>query len=422
MRCWKARGTPVTIDKALYHLKEYETTTGVVLSAESVAQLRKTFGAVLTLRPGPRETWDVTASSYVGHIELSDAIFHIRPKLAVETLWDWLTWAYDISSLRFQPPVTSVGELTGNSEWLVLFFIKECFAIWRKGLRAEYEQQEQGIGEVRGQLRVAPTLQKWMKQEYRFVCAYDEPTRQGKENKLLYTGIRHMVRRRYRNEEIGRELEKLLRLFESAEKGQMERATLPVSASEQVAELARVRITRLNRQYARALSWLTLYWKMTELSTHEGNVFCDSFILDMNELFERYIARRLAEGLRMYGIEMQIQPRYWLAEANRLRIIPDLILKNRSGREIVLDAKYKARAEKSGNSDVYQMLAYMTARSTSSGILLYAAGLDRVDKIRNTDKKIYQWSLGIDEWTDRKSQDERFERIVQHIVSMLEEK
>lgn len=411
----------MAINKALYHLKEYETVTGVVLSTDSVAQLRKGFGAVLTLRPGPGETWNITASSYVGCIELSDAIFHIRPKLAVGTLWEWLTWAYDISSLRFRPPVTSVDELTGNSEWLVLFFIKECFTIWRKGLRTEYEQQEQALDKIRGQLRVAPTLQRWMKQEYRFVCTYDEPMRQGKENKLLYAGMRHMAQKRYRNGEIRRELERLLRLFESIEKGQMDTPALLVSASEQVAELARIRITRLNRQYFRALSLLALYWKMTEFSMHEGNVFCDSFILDMNELFERYIARRLAEELRVHGIEVQAQPLHWLAEANRLRIIPDLILKNRSGREVVLDAKYKVRGGRSGNPDVYQMLAYMTARSTSSGILLYVAGAERVDKIRNTDKKIYQWSLGVDEWTDRKSQDERFERIIQHIVSMLEE-
>lgn len=405
-------------NKPVYRLKEYETASGLPLSPASAAILRKEFHHVVTLRSAAADTWDVAASSYIGRIELPDAALYIAPKITGVTVWHWLSVAYDLPSLRFSPAATRLGEWTGDVEWLIKAFAKECAAIVRGGLRSGYETRVEPTENVRGHLRIAPTLAQWMKQEYRFVCAYDEPTRSVAENRLLYAGLYHMAQRRYRDPSLRRDLLRLCPAFAPEKLPEREEAETALP-SEQLAELARLPCLRLSRSYARACAWLALYWRGSAWAMREGAVPHDSFVLDMNELFERYVARRLQETLSRHGIEVSTQPHHWLGENGHIRIVPDLVLRHPSGKEVVVDTKYKLRTGQGENADVFQMLAYLTARQAHSGVLLYAAGPERTDRIQNTGKTIHRWSLGLESPQAIEEQEACMSRMVERLLALF---
>ncbi|MFT9846526.1 McrC family protein [Aneurinibacillus sp. REN35] len=404
--------------KPIYRLKEYETVSGLSLSPESVAILRTEFHHVVTLRSAPMETWDVMASSYIGRIELSDAAIYIMPKVTSDTVWHWLSVAYDISSLRLHPPSTQLGEWRGDVEWLVKAFMKECASIVRSGLRSGYETRVDSMENVRGALRIAPTLGHWMKQEYHFVCAYDEPTRSVPVNRLLYAGLYHMAQRDYHDARVRLELLRLCAAF-APEKGEERDVAERTTPSEQLTALAHLSRTHFTRSYTQACAWLALYWRSCGLSMHKGEVLYDSFVLDMNELFERYVALRLQTALLQHDIEVIVQPHHWLGEEGQIRIVPDLVLRHQSGEEIVVDTKYKLRTGQGENADVFQMLAYLTARSSRSGVLVYAAREERVDRILHTDKTIYRWSLGLDVPMNIEEQEAHMRRMIQRLLALF---
>ncbi|MED0678403.1 hypothetical protein P4S83_02800 [Aneurinibacillus thermoaerophilus] len=405
--------------KRQYILREHETLEGVELASASAEMLRREFSYALTLRPSVRGGWELKAGSHIGRIELKDASIRIQPKLPADIVWEWLARAYDIRSLRFYQDRSGFTEKPGDLEWLVKLFIAECRDIVRRGLCRGYVSRTEKLGGVRGQLAVPETLRLWSKQEYRFGCTYDEHTERVPENGAIYAALYDMERRSYHDASIRWEIKELMRLFVAGRESEEQRGR-PRSARERLVEVERIPITRLNRHYADALSLLRLYWRAAGLSMHAGHVYCESFVLDMNELFERYIARLLSEELRPHGIKVRIQTRHWLGEGGRLVVIPDILLQDTIGREIVLDTKYTERARGyAEHPHVYQMLAYMTARRADTGILLYASGPECVDRIRNTGQTIYRWSLGLDVPLAVSEHEQHTKRIIARILRLF---
>ncbi|HPI20033.1 MAG TPA: hypothetical protein PKY56_06645, partial [Candidatus Kapabacteria bacterium] len=133
-----------------------------------------------------------------------------------------------------------------------------------------------------------------------------------------------------------------------------------------------------------------------------------AFYIDMNELFEKYVERKLIEISNMvnngedkdedgfckirelileqlngnenksYYIETQNQGHYYLDDKKVFKIKPDFLIKNNKREVIaVADAKYKRlnnNKEKNygiSSSDVYQLLSYSYKFNTNTIILIY---------------------------------------------------
>jgi 5-methylcytosine-specific restriction enzyme subunit McrC len=109
---------------------------------------------------------------------------------------------------------------------------------------------------------------------------------------------------------------------------------------------------------------------MTAFSDKVGEIRFRGFLLDMNDLFEKYISQAFLENHGQF--EVKDQRRGLLFEERDVPIRPDLtILLN--GRPVaVVDAKYKrTHEEEFKNFDVYQMIAYSTALGVDSAFLIY---------------------------------------------------
>jgi len=116
------------------------------------------------------------------------------------------------------------------------------------------------------------------------------------------------------------------------------------------------------------------------LSEEEGPHEFVSFLLDMNRLFERFVGRMFIRELDVAFANVELQSQWALGRKRRSdgtirpwgRIRPDIELRRLGQPICVLDTKYKpTSAEQVQNPDVYQVLAYCTARKVSYGGLIY---------------------------------------------------
>src|SRR5690606_22964543 len=109
-------------------------------------------------------------------------------------------------------------------------------------------------------------------------------------------------------------------------------------------------------------------------SIHEDDGVQDfqTFLVDVNDLFERYVAGSLAVDLgREFRVNAPMSS--YLGERGRIFIRPDIVLSSGPVPVAVLDTKYKRLSEQGEyvNHDFYQVVSYCTALQVAKGMLVY---------------------------------------------------
>ena len=138
--------------------------------------------------------------------------------------------------------------------------------------------------------------------------------------------------------------------------------------------------TRLNEHYKPALRLARLVLANLTLQDAVGETQASSFMLDMNELFERFVTERLRRALRG-RLEVKDQHRDRLDEERTVAIRPDLLFRSGGSARCVADIKYKLTDDAAGgrHPDYYQLLAYTTALDLPEGVLIYCLDANRAD-------------------------------------------
>lgn len=150
-----------------------------------------------------------------------------------------------------------------------------------------------------------------------------------------------------------------------------------------------IHFTRLNQHYAPALHLARLLLANLTLTDARGGVSASSFMVNMNDLFQRFVTERLRRALRG-RLEVRDEPTVHLGLGRQVSMQPDLVFRGHGGAErLVGDVKYKLAADARGrSSDYYQLLAYTTAMDLPEGMLIYCRGQDDADRRTLTVKNV----------------------------------
>lgn len=196
---------------------------------------------------------------------------------------------------------------------------------------------------------------------------YDEFTEDIEENRLIKAAITRLGRMRIRSEPARRSL----RAFDSL-------LTNVQSVEYHPQQLPNVNFTRLNSHYRPAIQLAKLILRATSFEVEHGGVRTTAFLVDMNKIFEDFVAVALREAL---GLSARTFPQgargrnLVLDNARRVRLEPDLSWWNGDRCVFAGDVKYKnLHANGVIHPDLYQLLAYTIAADLPGGLLLYAAG------------------------------------------------
>ncbi|MSQ14215.1 MAG: hypothetical protein EXR47_08915 [Dehalococcoidia bacterium] len=346
-------------------LTEHVPALGVQLSRDQVLGLRSVAPSVaITLSPSGLDLYDLRPGAIVGGIQVGALSIQIRPKLNMRRVLFLVSYVLDRA--QWQKTPFEFDEEKTLLEALVPGF---AFHFWRavnQGLLFAYRVEEQEQNTVRGRIRFEDQTRRHFGLLLPVAVRYDDFTVDNTENRLLRAAVNCLGRMPIRSANIRRKLRAIEAALNSVSLLEYSPKNLP-----------EITYTRLNEHYRPALELAKLVLKSSSFELSHGTVRSQSFLVDMNQVFEDFVILALRDVLRLTPGEFPQNCRghgLWLDEARTIKLEPDLSWWGGGVCRFVGDVKYKA-IDVSGvhNDDIYQLLAYTIASSLPQGLLIYPA-------------------------------------------------
>ena len=348
-------------------LREYGREVLPLTNEQAAALNRVGGGKYLSVEPGDHSGhWQVSAHNYVGSINVAGLQVLVRPKIPLRNLFlllevglrerDW----HD-EAVRFE----TTGDLLPA---LVSFFARTTETTLARGLYHSYREQRDRLVALRGRVDIARQLAQ-PGIVIPTACRFTEFTADLIENSYLKAAVARSLR------------------VAGVQPIDRRRLMQHLVTLEDVGDVRhhhtdhdRVAYTRLNEHYKPALRLARLVLANLTLQDAVGETQASSFMLDMNELFERFVTERLRRELRG-RMEVKGQHRDKLDEDGTVAIKPDLLFRSGGSARLVADIKYKLidEAADGRHPDYYQLLAYTTALDLPEGVLIYCLDANRPD-------------------------------------------
>ena len=314
----------------------------------------------LTVSPHPDPgIWQVKARQYVGSLVVDDIRILVRPKIKPENLF--LLLEVGLPERAWQKEVFDYHTHDDLLRSIVSFFARTVETTLARGLFHSYREQNEDLNTIRGRIDFGRQLAR-ARLPLPVACRYEEFTADVAENRYLKAAIRRSLRvagvPAVDRRRLMRELVAMEEVSDAAVRG---------------GDLDHIDFTRLNEHYRPALRLARLLLDNLTLVDQRGATTASSFMVDMNDLFERFVTERLRRALQG---RLAVKSQKWmhLDVRNKVSMRPDLVF-HRPGSVspvYVGDIKYKLADDAQGHhADYYQLLAYTTALDLSEGVLIY---------------------------------------------------
>ena len=272
----------------------------------------------------------VRTRSWVGVVRLPTVEIRVVPKVPGDLLGlvRLLEYASGLDALiRLSDGATL--EASGDSllELVVLLFVEASERVLRRGLLSGYVEREDDLPIVRGRILGDRQLLERFGQLDRIICRFDELEHDVVENQLL-TAALQVASSRVTSVGLRRRISRLRGVLE------------PICDTDQL-NLAGARTTmtynRLNAHYetAHQLGWLLFDALGIDDLFAPGEAQSFSFLLNMNQLFERFVTRVVEQVLPAARYRVTSQSLFksvvWNVSSQRpyTSIIPDVVVERR---------------------------------------------------------------------------------------------
>lgn len=355
------------------NLQEYEKKT-LSLSHEEldVIQSHPELHIDVTPTPGCEGKYDLKPSSTVGAMEIGELSIRIQSKIPIHALLFLLCYTLD------------AVEFDGRSEFdesdeLIKAIVKSFIAAARKafshGLLRGYLTEEDALTTVRGRIRIDDQIRRRFGIAVPVEVRYDEFTEDITANRLIKAAAirlrRLLIRSDQNSSQFDQHSQHGLRWI-NATLGNVSHIEYQKNA------VPEITFDRLNAHYRQVINLSRLILQHTTFEADRGDVMATGFLVDMNKAFENFVVTALREKLQLSASQWKQGENIHLDTGDKVGLEPDLSWWNGEDCLFVGDAKYKQTSGDSGakHSDIYQMLAYITALNLSDGLLIYAAGED----------------------------------------------
>lgn len=373
----------------------------------------------------------IKATQYVGILHIGDLTLQVLPKIDFDpkgnpdTLFDTLARANAersatsnlLSMLAYaeeldihQRTLASLEARRQNwFELLTFLFAVELHKQFLQGPHRSYMRKEEYLPLIRGKWQITKQLAHRPHVKTEFMVAYDEFTMDTQLNQIF----RYVV-------------EKLIVLtadplnFRLLATVRSWLADVTVLSRVRPGALKPIHFDRLNGRFRVAFNYAMMYLGQESMMLDAGRRPSFAFVLDMNRLFELFVAKFIkryqrdilrsassplkintqSRGKRLHLLRRETDDRDFI------RLRPDIMLSgSHHGYCLIMDTKYKRLGADISNpkfyaGDLYQMLAYMTRYGCKESALIYPADKSlgstlATFRIPNDDRRIYVASIDL---------------------------
>jgi 5-methylcytosine-specific restriction enzyme subunit McrC len=340
-------------------LIEHNKPCEIDLSAVEVDTLRQHFSKQVDVWPSMNagRYW-LKTHSYVGMIVLpTGRTITIEPKVSISTLFALLARVYDPTKQIFEDkpqPYTTVKELF---EFIVSFYVNHTEELIARGLLRGYQSQIEDTPAIRGRLLIVETLHARPGLYDRHRCSYRHFTSDIPENRILLWTTYNLRAWKYVEADLHSRLYRIQHLMTDVRLDPSARLLYD-----------RLEFHRLNDFYQPALALAKLILDHLSFSGAHGKEPFMAYLIDMNALFQKYLAVILDQELGKAGYSIREEERHSLDWDKKIPVEPDVILYQGTNMRTIIDAKYKLKEDE---GDLYQMLAYCHALNLNQAILVH---------------------------------------------------
>ena len=342
------------------------------LSLGDGQQLWELFGKLVSVEfPSPRteNKWVLTSQGWVGYIPLRPGLrLSLEPKVPIANLFRLLEVAYNLKpgAFRLFEDLVDCGSLTEFYERLAHVLAKRTLQRARWGFHQEYVEKDDVLPYVRGRLNVSRLLAApW---SVNLQCQFEEHTGEIEDNKILAWTLNRILRSGLCSQRTVPTIRHAYRTVSSVA------MPTPFSGDDCVGRS----YNKLNDDYKPLHALCRFFLEGTGPHLREGDHEMLPFLIDMSELFEKFVANWLEEVFRQSSLGLLVHPhkKHQLGPSGTVGFDLDLVLYSRStGRALcVVDTKYK-RPERPSNDDICQVVTYALLEQCQEAVLAYPAPL-----------------------------------------------
>ena len=351
-------------------LREYESSAPMRLSARERRELKSAVDS-LTIEPSNDDNggYIITASSTVGAVEIGDLSVLIRPKIGIPQLLSLACYASNLVKLQVDREFHFADDPESLPDVLALLLLTAARRAFSRGLLRGYRVEEEALNTVRGRIRFEDQIRSRFDVPIPIEVRYDEFTDDILENRLVKAAVMRLGAMRLRSPRARSGLGWIASTLQDVSNVEFPPNQVPEPGSNQ-----------LNEHYREVVTLSRLVLRYCTFEQRRGQTRSYGFLMDMNVLFQEFLVAALREALRLspgvFCADDQLKGRrsIHLDEAHRVNLKPDMTWWEGGKCVFVGDAKYKKTDGIGQHSDLYQLLAYVTALSLPGGMLIYAAG------------------------------------------------
>lgn len=306
--------------------------------------------------------WSIKAKGWVGYIPLSsDIVIRINPKVSIVNIFAMLEYAYNLKSFRFLEGQIDCESLEGFYNNLAHILAQKVLERCRKGLYRTYLPKTEKLSYMRGKLNMQQIVQKpW---EVKLKCQYEEHTADVTENQILAWTL-HIIGHS------GLCSEKVSAIVRKAYHALQGLVTLQTYTAE---DCIQRQYNRLNQDYQILHALCRFFLENTTPSHEKGNNTTLPFLVNMDHLYEMFVAEWLKFHLPS-NLTLKSQERINIVK--NIYFKTDLILYDTATitPKYIIDTKYKAPKSPS-SEDIAQVVTYAVSKNCQEVTLVYPTAL-----------------------------------------------
>jgi 5-methylcytosine-specific restriction enzyme subunit McrC len=353
----------------------------VDLTMDEVRALRASDAGLTILAGDVAGRYEIEASQIVGTVVTPTVRVFVEPKVPVASLLFLLGYLGELPEFTPETGLAEQDDLFGVMAALYLNALEPAL---RHGLVQEYLEVEDALPMARGRI-------DWFAQSTRrfdllppVECRFSDLTVDTELNRRLLAATTRIARAG-----LGAASTRCAELL------QRFTGVSPVPFPRR--RLAPLGATRRTVRFQPALVLAELILRNASVELLPGESSCAGLLVDMDDLFERFVLGTLGEAFDGAGWRfVPHPPGLFLDTDDAVPINPDAIAEGPRG-TVVIDAKYK---RSTSNADIYQMLAYCTAVGAARGFLIYAQAANESFVVRSAGTEINVLVLDLDQDID----------------------